>query len=241
VSQAAIWQEVEHGGYAADLSVWEGLAAAAAGRVMELGCGAGRVALHLAGRVDSEVWGVDADASLLAALRARAGPQGLSVRTICADVRALELDCAFELILAPMQLLQMLGSPASRRAALERAARHLAPGGRLAAAIVPPPSALLDGPGASIPDVRELDGWVYSSLPVARLTAGGDLEIRRHRQAVSPDGALSEEEHIDRLDGLDVDALEAEAAAAGLNPAGCLEVPPTDGYLGSTVVIMERP
>jgi SAM-dependent methyltransferase len=241
VSRAAIWQEVEHGGYVADLTVWEGLAGAAAGSVLELGCGTGRVALHLAGRIDSEVWGVDADATLLAALRAGAVSQGLSVRTICADVCALELDCEFELVLAPMQLFQMLGSPAARRAALERAAAHLAPGGRLAAAIVPPKSARLDGPGAAIPDVRELDGWVYSSLPVARLTAGGDLEIRRHRQAVSPDGALSEEEHTDRLDGLDAGALEAEAAAAGLSPAGRLEVPPADGYLGSTVVILERP
>ena len=167
--------------------------------------------------------------------------RGFRCATVCADVRALELDREFELILAPMQLLQMLGSAAARRAALERAASHLAPGGRLAAAIVEPPSASLDGPAAALPDVRELDGWVYSSLPVARLTAGGDLEIRRHRQAVSPDGSLSEEEHTDRLDALDADALEAEAATLGLRPAGRLEVPPADGYLGSTVVILERP
>jgi hypothetical protein len=58
---------------------------------------------------------------------------------------------------------------------------------------------------------------------------------------VSPDGSLSEEQHTDRLDALDADALEAEAEASGLRPAGRLEVPPADGYLGSTVVILERP
>jgi SAM-dependent methyltransferase len=239
VSRAAIWHEVECGGYAADLPVWERLADAAAGPILELGCGTGRVALRLAGG-EKEIWAVDADASLVVALRARAAAQGLSVHTACADVRALDLGRDFELILAPMQLLQMLGSASERRAALERVAVHLAPGGRFAAAIVEATPASLEGPRAAIPDVRELDGWVYSSLPVARLS-GGDLEIHRHRQAVSPAGALSEEEHSDRLAALDAGALEAEGATAGLRPGGRLEVPPADGYLGSTVVILERP
>jgi SAM-dependent methyltransferase len=240
VSSATIWHDVECGGYAADLPLWERLAGAADGPVLELGCGTGRVTVCLASR-NNEVWAVDADASLLEALQSRAAAQGLAVRAVCADVRALDLDREFELILAPMQLLQMLGSAAARHATLERAAGHLAPGGRLAAAIVEPPSPLLDGPAAALPDVRELDGWVYSSLPAVFVTTGGDLEIRRHRQAVSPDGSLSEEEHTDRLDALDADALEAGAATVGLRPAARLEVPPADGYLGSTVVILERP
>jgi SAM-dependent methyltransferase len=240
VTSAAVWHDVECGGYAADLPVWERLAGDADGPVLELGCGTGRVALRLAGR-NNEVWAVDADATLLEALRERAAAQGLGVRAICADIRTLDLDREFELILAPMQLLQMLGSAAGRHATLERAADHLAPGGRLAAAIVEPPSPSLNGPAAALPDVRELDGWVYSSLPAVLVTAGGDLEIHRHRQAVSPDGSLSEEEHTDRLDALDSDALETEASTQGLRRAGRLEVPPTAGYLGSTVVILERP
>jgi SAM-dependent methyltransferase len=240
VSSAAIWHDVECGGYAADLPAWERLAGAAHGPVLELGCGTGRVAVHLAGR-NSEVWAVDVDASLLEALQTRAAAQGLEVRALCADVRALDLGREFELILAPMQLLQMLGSADARRAVLERAAGHLASGGRFAAAIVEPPPPSLDGPAAALPDVRELDGWVYSSLPVVLVSGGGDLEIRRHRQAVSPDGSLSEEDHTDLLDALDADALEAEAATPGLRPAGRLEVPPVDGYFGSTVVILERP
>jgi SAM-dependent methyltransferase len=239
VSSAAVWHDVECGGYAADLPVWERLAGAADGPVLELGCGTGRVALRLAAR-NNEVWAVDADASLLEALQARAAAQGLGVRAICADIRALDLDREFALILAPTQLLQMLGSAAARHAALERAAGHLASGGRLAAAIVEPLSPSRDGPAAALPDVRELDGWVYSSLPAVLVTAGGDLEIHRHRQAVSPNGSLSEEEHTDRLDALDADALEAEATTPSLRPAGRLEVPPTEGYLGSTVVILER-
>lgn len=240
MSSAAVWHDVECGGYAADLPVWEQLAGAAGGPLLELGCGTGRVALRLASR-NNQVWAVDADASLLASLQERAAAQGLSVRAICGDVRALDLHREFELIMAPMQLLQMLGSAAARQAALERAAGHLAPGGRLAVAIVEPPSPSLDSHGAALPDVRELDGWVYTSLPAVLVTAGGDLEIHRHRHAVSPNGSLSEEEHTDRLGALDADALEAEATTPGLRPAGRLEVPPTDGYFGSTVVILERP
>ena len=43
-----IWHEVECGSYAADLALWSELAAEVAGPVLELGCGTGRVALHLA-------------------------------------------------------------------------------------------------------------------------------------------------------------------------------------------------
>ena len=240
MSLTAVWHEVECGGYAADLPVWEQLASDADGPVLELGCGTGRVALRLASR-HNDVWAVDADPSLISALRARAAARGLSVRALCADVRTLDLGREFELILAPMQLLQMLGSAASRHAALERAASHLVPGGPLAAAIVEAASASPDGPRATLPDVRELDGWVYSSLPVARLTGGGMIEIRRHRQAVSPDGTLSQEQHTDCLDAMAATALESEAAALGLRPTGRLEVPPADDYLGSTVVILERP
>ncbi|MGH2956022.1 MAG: hypothetical protein ACRDL6_03400, partial [Solirubrobacterales bacterium] len=48
--QVAIWQDVEFGGYAADLPLWLELGRAADGPVLELGAGAGRVALHLAER-----------------------------------------------------------------------------------------------------------------------------------------------------------------------------------------------
>ena len=44
-----------------------------------------------------------------------------------------------------------------------------------------------DGEGGSLlPDVRELDGWVYSSLPLEVAVAGGGIEVRRLRQLVSP-------------------------------------------------------
>ncbi len=238
MSSAALWHEVECGGYAADLEVWARLARPVEGPVLELGCGSGRVALELARR-GCEVWGVDADPSLLQTLAARAAAAGVQVRTSCADARSFELERRFELILAPMQLFQVLGGASGRRSALARAAAHLSTGGRLASAIVEPSAASAEGPPAALPDVREEDGWIYSSLPVAALITGGGVEIRRLRQSVSPEGRVSEEEHADRLDALDAEALEREAAEAGLEPAGRLVIPPGDGHVGSTVVILE--
>ena len=43
-----IWHDIECGGYAADLPLWRELAAAEAGPVLDVGAGAGRVALELA-------------------------------------------------------------------------------------------------------------------------------------------------------------------------------------------------
>ncbi len=237
MSSAVIWHEVECGGYAADLGVWEVLASAAAGPVLELGCGTGRVALRL-GRNGHSVWAVDADAPLLAALEAQASRDRLAITTVCADVCSLSLDREFELVIAPMQLIQMLDGRSARQATLERVSAHLVKGGRLAAAIVERPAAVLDADSAALPDVRERGGWVYSSLPALAPTATGDLEIRRLRQAVSPGGSLSEEEHVDRLRALDAPGLEAEAAEVGLRAESRLEVPAADGYLGSTVVVL---
>jgi SAM-dependent methyltransferase len=237
MTTAAVWHEVECGGYAADLGVWEELTEAADGTALELGCGTGRVALRLARR-GQPIWAVDADPALLHALEGQASREGLVIRTACADVRALALDRQFELIIAPMQLIQMLGGEAGRRAALERAAAHLSGAGRVAAAIVERPAASVERATAALPDVRERHGWVYSSLPTIVPTADGDLEIHRLRQAVSPGGSLSEEDHVDRLDALDADRFEREASCCGLRPATRLEVPAADGYLGATVVVL---
>ncbi len=236
---AAIWHEVECGGYSADLDAWERLAAGVDGPLLELGSGTGRVALHLARR-GHEVWAVDADPDLLAALGARAAQDGLRVHAVRADVRTLALGRRFDLILAPMQLIQMLDGEASRGAALGRAAHHLAAAGRLAVAIVERAAAGIERGGAALPDVRERDGFIYSSLPTIAPAAGGDLEIRRLRQAVSPDGSLTEEEHLDRLLALDAEQLEAEAGPLGLRPAGRIAVAPADGYLGATIVVLGR-
>ncbi len=233
---SVVWHDIECGSYAADLSLWEELAAVGGGEVLDLGCGTGRVALHLARR-GHRVIGVDRDAGLLTALERRA--QGLAVQTVNADAREFELDRQVPLALAPMQTLQLLGGPGDRAACLRRVAAALSPGGCFAAAILeemPPPD---DSP-PPLPDAREVDGWVYSSLAVEAAIGPGEIIVHRRRQTVSPDGVLSEEPNKVRIVTFPAAQLEAEATAVGLTPLGRRAIGQTDIHVGSTVVLLGK-
>jgi len=246
-SAEAIWHDVECGSYAADLPLWEELAERCGSPVLELGCGTGRVALHLARR-GHQVIGLDSDPELLAVLRERASDfrhSGVGqeaealVEPLLADARDFELESPASLILAPTYLLQLLADPAERSESLRCIAAALRPGGILAAAIIeamPEP----DGAPPPLPDVREVEGWVYSSLATEAAIGPGEIVVRRLRQTVSPQGALSEEPNEVRIATFSATTLEAEAAPFGLLPAGRREISPTDLHVGSLVVLLER-
>lgn len=233
-----IWHDTECGAYAADLEAWERLASDSGGPILDLGCGTGRVALHLARR-GHEVWAVDVDADLLAALRERA--QGLPLHAEQADVRNLDLGREFPLAIAAMQFIQMVGDDTTRTGALRRVGAHLEPGGRLAAAVLDGMPEDLTGAPAPLPDIREVDGRVYSSLPADVIADGPRLELRRLRQEVGADGAMSDSEHTETLWLLDPGSLESEATGVGLEPRDRIRVPPMNGYIGSVIVVVERP
>lgn len=233
---ATIWHDVECGSYGADLPLWEELAERCGGSVLELGCGTGRVALHLARR-GHEVIGLDTDPELLAVLESRGAE--LPVSTLEADARAFELENPASLVLAPTHLLQLLSGSAERGECLRCIAASLRPGGLLAAAIIeemPEP----DGAPPPLPDVREVDGWIYSSLAVEAAVGPGEIIVRRLRQTVSPEGSLSEAPNEVRIATFTADALESEAAAHGLAPTGRYEIPATELHVGSLVVLLER-
>jgi len=235
---AVIWHDVECGAYTADLEVWLELARRSPGAVLDLGSGTGRVAIELAA-AGAGVTAVDSDPELLAALDGRARRRGVDVATVHADVRELDLERRFGLILAPMQLAHLLGGPEGRSRMLRRAASHLTDRGRIAVAL------LADGAGAGgeaapLPDIAEVDGWTYSSLPVEVARGDGVLELRRLRQAVSPRGDLDEALDVTRLDLVSAGELESEAAAAGLRPEARLPIGATGDHVGSTVVVLGR-
>lgn len=248
---AAIWHDVENGSYGADLPLWEELAERCRGPILELGCGTGRVSLHLARR-GYRVYGLDRDPELLGALADRAAdffPSGVgkesvavatpSVVPVQGDARRFKLADPVALVLAPTHLLQLLPDADARAECLDSVAAALRPGGLFAAAIIealPEP----DGAPPPLPDVRDVDGWVYSSLAIEAAVGPGEIVVRRLRQLVSPQGDLSEEPNEVRLATFSADALEAEAAPFGLTPAARREIPPTDIHVGSTVVLLER-
>ncbi len=232
---AVVWHDVECGGYTADLPLWEELASEAAGGILDLGCGTGRVALHLAKRGHS-VTGLDLDAELVAAFNERASG---SAHAVAGDARDFDLEGDFGLVLAPMQLLQLLEGAEERGACLRCVAAHLAGGGRAAFAIVESMPKVAED-AYPLPDTREADGWVYSSLPLGARRDAGAIAVSRLRQTVSPAGELSEEVDEVRLLLLSADDLEAEARAAGLRPSGQHAIDATDDHVGSTVLLLEK-
>ncbi|MFI5027561.1 MAG: class I SAM-dependent methyltransferase [Solirubrobacterales bacterium] len=233
---SVVWHDVECGAYAADLGLWEELAEAASGPILELGCGTGRVGLHLARR-GHQVVGVDVDPELAVVAAARG--LGLPFLSVRADARALGLNRDFALILAPMQVVQLLHGAPERRRLLGQVRRHLRTGALAALAIVEHVPESEPGP-PPLPDVREADGWVYSSLPLDSIATADSIVVSRLRQTVSPEGTLSEEQDVILIDPLSADGLEREAIAAGLSPAGRRHIPPTDAHIGSTVVLVKR-
>lgn len=256
---AAAWHDVECASYTADLELWRELArehapaarrrdgedadeAGAPAFVLDVGCGTGRVALDLAAH-GYRVLGVDCDGELVATLRTRAREDRLPVRADVADARTLDLgERRFALAVAPMQVAQLLGGPEGRGAMLRAVAAHLEPGGVLAVALADPFDSLPPGEARPpLPDVREVDRWVLSSTPVAVRDEGDAVAIDRLRQAVAPDGALSEELVTITLDACAAGTLEDEACAAGLEPLERRHVPPTPDYVGSAVAVLRRP
>lgn len=239
--EAVIWHDVENGAYSADLPVWRELAAAAGGPVLEVGCGTGRVAIDVA-RHGQHVLGVDIEPAFVSVLRERAADRRLEASAEVGDIRDLRVPGEFALALVPMQTIQLLENADERRAALEGLRGCLAPRGLVALAIVNgdlgagAPGFEL---GRPLPDVGEVDGWVYSSLPTELRAQDGRIVITRLRQVVAPDGDLTDERAEISLAILDADSLEAEAAEAGLRPAGRRQIDATDSHVGSEVVLLE--
>ena len=264
-SEATCWQEIEWGDYVIDLPLWEELAPPGA-RVLELGCGAGRVALHLGAR-ERKVVGVDDDGCLLADLGERAARMGIAVCCVPADATALRLGERFDSVLAPLQLANVV-EPEHRAGLLRASRRHLAPGGTLALSFLSEAGAreLVDAYDAlgeprelPEPDVREIDGCVYSSRPLdmrlvtsAQLDSKPDREppgelandshtlvVSRHRVVACTDGRRRETLHEDRFHLFTPELLVSEAAAEGLTLHALRRVPETAIDAAVSVFVFE--
>src|SRR5262245_38876190 len=116
----------------------------AKGRVLELGCGTGRISVPLA-RAGIPLVGVDRSAPMLAraarrvaAIRRQRHGRGPRVRLVRADIRALPFPPGlFSTVVAPYGILQSLLRDADLNATLESVSRVLKPGGLFGLDLVP--------------------------------------------------------------------------------------------------------
>src|SRR5262245_24198193 len=150
-----------------DIPFWRQIAAASPGRVLELGCGTGRIALPLA-RAGAAVIGLDRSAPMLgrAARRARALRSRLrgNLRLVRGDIRGLPFRAAdFSTVIAAYGVLQSLTRERDLFATLASAARVLRPGGLFGIDLVP-----------DVPHWREYENQVQLRGPAG---GGGHLTL----------------------------------------------------------------
>jgi SAM-dependent methyltransferase len=234
---SVIWHDLECGSYAQDIPFWRSLAARYGDPVLDVGAGTGRIALELC-RHGHRVTALDSDAVLLAELARRGA--GLELETVVADAQEFELGRRFALCVVPMQTIQLLGGRSGRISFLRCALRHLSRDGVVAIAIAEALQLyeIQDGVPGPLPDIREQDGIVYSSLPTAVRVAGDQFVLERRRETIAADGRRSVAQDVIRLDRLSRDELELEAREAGLRSAGAATIPETSDHVGSTVVML---
>jgi SAM-dependent methyltransferase len=230
-----VWHDVECGHYEADLPLWRELARRAAGPVLDVGAGTGRVALRLAA-AGHEVVALDHDAELLRTLAERAEAAGLTVETVVADAAGFDLGASrFPLIIVPMQTIQLLDD---RDGFFASARRALAPGGLVALAIADALEGFDEHAVLPLPDLGEVDGWRYVSQPVAVRELAQAVRIERVRQTIAPDGVRTSEDDAIELARIGVARLEAEGAAHGFRPEPARHIAPTDEHVGTEVVLL---
>lgn len=120
---------------------------ATSGPILELMAGTGRLSIPMA-RAGAKLTSVDLSEPMLDRLRDKLAAEGLRADAVVADVAALDLARRdYDLVLLPFQSLGELVNVEDQRAALDRVAGHMAPGGRFICTLHNPPirSRTVDG------------------------------------------------------------------------------------------------
>jgi SAM-dependent methyltransferase len=115
-----------------DVPFYVALAREAAGPVVELAVGNGRVAVPVALAIGRTVIGIDTSPATLARARELAGRTGVDLDLRLGDMREFSLSEPAALIYCPFRALLHLPTWSDRRRTFERVAASLQPGGRFA-------------------------------------------------------------------------------------------------------------
>jgi SAM-dependent methyltransferase len=140
----------------ADIPFYLEEAKRAAGPVLELACGTGRLTIPIA-QSGISIEGVDRSPSMLAHLRTKAGKAGVKIPLTEADIRDFDLGRKFSLILIGFNSIQHLHDYASQAALFANVRKHLSPGGTFVFDVFNPKIAFLAQSGETRKLEREYE------------------------------------------------------------------------------------
>jgi len=233
------WHELEHSGYVADLATWAGLAAPSrVTRVLELGCGTGRVLHTLSDRSESLI-GVDCSAEFLRSLRAATHP-GASVHTIIADAPELPQVPLQDLIIGPALFVQLLTERSDRLKLFEWVARSLTSQGVAAFAVSPDLRAISSAlllTSRSSSDNCSFGATSLTSTVTSVNLADGVAAIERARFVNGVETGASSQ----FLAAVSIEEISSEALSAGLVFDCTIDVAPSSRHAGVKVLVFNAP
>jgi ubiquinone/menaquinone biosynthesis C-methylase UbiE len=184
-------------------------------RVLEVGCGTGRLTVALAERAHAKVWAVDASPEMLAVARGRA-PRGVAFKEARAEALPFK-DAWFERAVA-MLVVHVLDRPR----AFAEARRVLGDGGRFVIATFDPAHIHGYWLNRYFPSIREIDLARFAPADVlaGELGAAGFASVRTSK--LHQRNTLDRETALERVRGRHIstfDLIDETEFEAGLNRA----------------------
>lgn len=209
-----------HSRYTEDLPFWLALAGEQQRRILELGCGTGRLLQPLL-EAGHEVVGLDKDEQMLDFLRTQLSNE-LWERTQLfeADITDFQLGQKFGLVLLPCNTYSTLGAE-ERLSALGNIREHLQDGGAFALSI-PNPYALIslrEEGEEEIEDIFSLADDSGNSVQVSSAWRHDENRVNLywHYDVIQPDGNVKRVTVTVRQHIIEVKLLEAEFHQAGFD------------------------
>lgn len=197
-----------------DVGWYREFSRAQGGRVLELGCGTGRILIELLA-AGLDITGADRSLPMLARLRADAAARGLAADVLQMDLRAPALRARFGSILLPYSLITYVTDPPAVVATLTALRELLDNHGRLVL------DAFVPQPVASFADFR-LDyrrpheqGFLERRKRITAHADGSNRIERWYRVLTADDSLLQELRTDETIRPYSAATLEALAAAAG--------------------------
>jgi SAM-dependent methyltransferase len=200
-----------------DVAFYADLCARHGGRVLELGCGNGRILLELLRRGIDAV-GVDASAGMLAELRRKASARGLRSPVARMDVTRLGLRGGFGVILCPYSLVTYVTEEAALARLLASVRGLLEPGGVFVVDAFVPKAVVAQQDFQ--PDYRRPYGahTLSRSKRIRPAEPGCNRIERRYRVLGANDEVVEQVDVAETIRPVAPDALRAALAAAGFAP-----------------------